>query len=297
MLKEIRVRLLCVFSFSFFFPRITSPASSCSHFFGIISVLQFYTNLKNGCNPAKCPYYTKDKSCLGKNPYKALSNLYPSKITVTIEGTELTGINAEVIIQAAKFLPGKEKSPKDPTLTENETEKRLNQMEYVRIICDAKTVTSSLPPDQLSCHIPPLPDTHNIIISSSSHLQKCGPFFLGRQQIRGGFPSVTMYNSAIAKYLALGVCPRSDWDHVKYSIALKVLKAKFRQNPKLGELLDSTQNAKLVEHTTRDRWWGDGGDGSGENMLGKLLMAVRESRETGRNEEASSASGTLVQEL
>ena len=33
---------------------------------------------------------------------------------------------------------------------------------------------------------------------------------------------------------------------------------------------------KLVEHTTNDAYWGDGGDGSGTNMLGRILMEVRE---------------------
>jgi hypothetical protein len=30
-----------------------------------------------------------------------------------------------------------------------------------------------------------------------------------------------------------------------------------------------------VEHTTNDRYWGDGGDGSGKNRLGALLMELR----------------------
>jgi len=45
-------------------------------------------------------------------------------------------------------------------------------------------------------------------------------------------------------------------------------------------------NAKIVEHTTNDSYWGDGGDGSGRNMLGKLLM---ETRERIRNELFNSA--------
>jgi predicted NAD-dependent protein-ADP-ribosyltransferase YbiA (DUF1768 family) len=31
----------------------------------------------------------------------------------------------------------------------------------------------------------------------------------------------------------------------------------------------------LVEHTARDSYWGDGGDGSGRNRLGHLLMQLR----------------------
>ena len=32
----------------------------------------------------------------------------------------------------------------------------------------------------------------------------------------------------------------------------------------------------FVEHTENDSYWGDGGDGSGKNMLGQILMDVRE---------------------
>jgi hypothetical protein len=32
----------------------------------------------------------------------------------------------------------------------------------------------------------------------------------------------------------------------------------------------------LVEHTENDSYWADGGDSSGKNMLGKILMEVRD---------------------
>jgi len=51
---------------------------------------------------------------------------------------------------------------------------------------------------------------------------------------------------------------------------------KFLQNPDLQKLILATGGAELVEHTYRDRYWGDGGDGSGENMLGKYLMEIRQ---------------------
>ena len=54
------------------------------------------------------------------------------------------------------------------------------------------------------------------------------------------------------------------------------LKLKFEQNPKLLEVLLATGNRKIVEHTKTNNYWGDGGDGSGKNRLGVLLMEVRE---------------------
>lgn len=37
-----------------------------------------------------------------------------------------------------------------------------------------------------------------------------------------------------------------------------------------------TGNRELIEHTEKDRYWGDGGDGSGKNRLGFLLMKLRD---------------------
>mmetsp|Transcript_229 Transcript_229/g.766 ORF Transcript_229/g.766 Transcript_229/m.766 type:complete len:382 (-) Transcript_229:116-1261(-) len=69
---------------------------------------------------------------------------------------------------------------------------------------------------------------------------------------------------------------RADWEDVKDAIMLEAVMAKFSQDPALREILLSTGEATLVEHTTNDRYWGDGGDGSGRNMLGITLMRVRE---------------------
>jgi len=68
---------------------------------------------------------------------------------------------------------------------------------------------------------------------------------------------------------------RRDWESVKDNIMREALRAKFTQHPDLTSLLLGTGEAKLVEHAERDRYWGDGGDGSGENRLGQLLMDIR----------------------
>ena len=68
---------------------------------------------------------------------------------------------------------------------------------------------------------------------------------------------------------------RADWDRVKDDIMLKCLRAKFMQHKYLKEQLLGTGDRRLIEHTSNDSYWGDGGDGSGQNKLGKLLMQVR----------------------
>lgn len=69
---------------------------------------------------------------------------------------------------------------------------------------------------------------------------------------------------------------RKDWEGVKDEVMFKVCFAKFSQDEHLRKTLLETGDAILVEHTENDSYWGDGGDGSGKNMLGKTLMRVRE---------------------
>jgi ribA/ribD-fused uncharacterized protein len=68
---------------------------------------------------------------------------------------------------------------------------------------------------------------------------------------------------------------RSDWEKVKNEIMYKGLLAKILQNHILKIELVKTGESIIVEHTINDNYWGDGGNGSGENMLGKLLMKTR----------------------
>ena len=68
---------------------------------------------------------------------------------------------------------------------------------------------------------------------------------------------------------------RRDWESVKVSVMTDAVRAKFTQHDELRAILLSTGDAKIVEHTENDDYWGDGGDGSGKNMLGQILMRIR----------------------
>lgn len=68
---------------------------------------------------------------------------------------------------------------------------------------------------------------------------------------------------------------RKDWESIKDGVMLEALRAKFSQHQNLAEVLASTRGAKLVEATSNDRYWGDGGDSTGLNRLGSLLELVR----------------------
>lgn len=70
-----------------------------------------------------------------------------------------------------------------------------------------------------------------------------------------------------------------DWSRTKFDRMRNVLRAKFTQHEDLKELLLSTGSARLVEAGRTDnvvnRTWGEV-NGKGLNMLGVLLMEVRE---------------------
>ena len=69
---------------------------------------------------------------------------------------------------------------------------------------------------------------------------------------------------------------RCGWLTKREGVMLNGLRAKFNQHPDLQLLLLSSEERDLVEHTRNDAYWGDGGDGSGVNRLGNLLMQVRD---------------------
>jgi ribA/ribD-fused uncharacterized protein len=68
---------------------------------------------------------------------------------------------------------------------------------------------------------------------------------------------------------------RPDWESVKDAVMREAVLAKFTQHEELRAVLLGTGDALLVEHTANDSYWGDGGDGSGKNRLGEILMSVR----------------------
>jgi ribA/ribD-fused uncharacterized protein len=68
---------------------------------------------------------------------------------------------------------------------------------------------------------------------------------------------------------------RADWEQVKDDVMRQALRAKIMQHAEVRETLLATGDAIIIEHTKNDHYWADGGDGSGKNMLGQLLMEIR----------------------
>lgn len=69
---------------------------------------------------------------------------------------------------------------------------------------------------------------------------------------------------------------RSDWEERKDEFMYRAVLAKFQAHSDLKQLLLSTGQEEIIEKTTRDYYWGCGANGTGKNMLGRILMQVRE---------------------
>ena len=69
---------------------------------------------------------------------------------------------------------------------------------------------------------------------------------------------------------------RNDWDKIKFDVMYRAVKAKFEQHPELMNLLLNTGDSKLVHDSPWDNYWGNGPKGDGYNMLGKILMEIRD---------------------
>ena len=73
---------------------------------------------------------------------------------------------------------------------------------------------------------------------------------------------------------------RPDWESVKDDVMRKAVEAKFSQHEELKATLLGTGEEELIEQTTHDYYWGCGTNGNGKNMLGCILMEVREKLRT-----------------
>lgn len=86
------------------------------------------------------------------------------------------------------------------------------------------------------------------------------------------------------------------WSKSKFDRMRAVLLAKFTQHEDFRELLLSTGSARLVESATTDnavnRLWGEV-DGKGKNMLGIMLMEIRDHL---RSEECDQSSELIAAE-
>lgn len=100
------------------------------------------------------------------------------------------------------------------------------------------------------------------------------------QKFKGTMEEITILDlSTPEEVIRVGKDPRfplrTNWMALRDQVMMEALNEKFRSNSVFAKLLLETRKKQLVFHTPYDLYWGDGGDGSGHNKLGELLMALR----------------------
>src|SRR3954447_26654366 len=67
-----------------------------------------------------------------------------------------------------------------------------------------------------------------------------------------------------------------DWGSKKVAVVEETLRAKLAQHSEAREALRESGTEDIVEDSPTDYFWGEGADGSGQNVLGTLWMKIRD---------------------
>lgn len=68
---------------------------------------------------------------------------------------------------------------------------------------------------------------------------------------------------------------RVDWYERREEFMTIVINSKLKQHKDFEENLKNSLLKRIIYHTKKDKFWGDGPDGNGKNILGKILMKCR----------------------
>ena len=91
--------------------------------------------------------------------------------------------------------------------------------------------------------------------------------------------SVRLCNTAqeaIQKGTSVGRSYRQDWHRYRLGAMRDAIRAKFTQSEELKQKLLETGDNELVRDSTHDVYWGAGAENTGQNMIGKILMEIRD---------------------
>ena len=69
--------------------------------------------------------------------------------------------------------------------------------------------------------------------------------------------------------------PRNDWEEIKDNVMRLCCLRKIQTHESVYNLLISTGERPLLEDSAKDYYWGIGAEGNGKNMLGIILMEIR----------------------
>lgn len=100
--------------------------------------------------------------------------------------------------------------------------------------------------------------------------------FLASQYASGKYEWQKALCVVSKSFASRGVLLNVSWDDVRVTVMENVLRRKFSANEMCRNILMETKNTILIERTDTDAFWGDGKYGNGKNMLGILLMKIRD---------------------
>ena len=119
----------------------------------------------------------------------------------------------------------------------------------------------------------------NIIIDNITY-KSVEHYYQSQKTLENDWAERIINSKTCAEAKALGNSPniilRIDWDTWKLTAMRRGLRAKFSQHNELQRQLLETKSAILMENSMDDYYWGIGIKGTGKNMLGKLLMELRD---------------------
>lgn len=79
-----------------------------------------------------------------------------------------------------------------------------------------------------------------------------------------------------SKEIAQTIDLREDWEEIKFGIMKDALRAKVARYEFMRESLLESGDVEIEEASPYDYIWGTGKDGTGQNLLGKAWMEIRE---------------------
>jgi ribA/ribD-fused uncharacterized protein len=79
-----------------------------------------------------------------------------------------------------------------------------------------------------------------------------------------------------SKETAYAIALRPDWEDVKYDVMKTALRHKAEQYEFIKQRLIDSGEEELAEDSPKDWIWGLGADGTGQNLLGKAWMEIRQ---------------------
>lgn len=85
----------------------------------------------------------------------------------------------------------------------------------------------------------------------------------------------TIVNPQTARNIGKKIKTDSSWNNNQFKIMTDILYLKCVQNKEVLSTVLKSGLRPFVQHTITDRYWGDGGNGRGQNLLGKAWNVVR----------------------